>query len=60
MKFKITETEKRALCRQVPEFREFVRQITLPELECDGDLFGEEIPVSSFRSDNWPETKDIK
>ena len=40
MKFKITETEKRALCRQVPEFREFVRQITLPELECDGDLFG--------------------
>ena len=40
MKFKITETEKRALCRQVPEFQEFVRQITLPELECDGDLFG--------------------
>ncbi len=40
MKFKITETEKRALCRQMPEFREFVRRITLPELECDGDLFG--------------------
>ena len=43
MKFKITETEKRALCRQVPEFREFVRQITLPELECDGDLFGGQV-----------------
>lgn len=40
MRFQITESEKRALCRQVPEFREFVRQITLPELECDGDLFG--------------------
>ena len=26
----------------------------------DGDLFGEEIPVSSFRSDNWPETRTIK
>lgn len=26
----------------------------------DGDLFGEEIPVSSFRSDDWPETRTIK
>ena len=40
MRFQITESEKQALCRQVPEFREYVRRITLPELECDGDLFG--------------------
>lgn len=26
----------------------------------DGDLFGEEIPVSSFRSDDWPEQRTIK
>ena len=26
----------------------------------DGDIFGEEIPMSSFRSDNWPETRTIK
>lgn len=26
----------------------------------DGDLFGEEIPVSSFRSDDWPETRTVK
>lgn len=26
----------------------------------DGDLYGEEIPVSSFRSDDWPETREVK
>ncbi len=39
MKFSISAKEKRALCRQAPEFQEIVRQIKLDGFECCGDLF---------------------
>lgn len=39
MKFTVTEKEKKALCRQVPEFRSCVKSIDLEGFECFGELF---------------------
>ena len=39
MKFKITQKDKKALCRRAPEFREVVRKIDLDGFECMDDLF---------------------
>lgn len=39
MKFPITGKEKRALCKQAPEFKECIDKIELEEFECVGDLF---------------------
>ncbi|MBQ6597359.1 MAG: DNA-3-methyladenine glycosylase 2 family protein, partial [Lentisphaeria bacterium] len=37
--FRITEKDKKALCRQAPEFRQIVRQADLKSFECSADLF---------------------
>ena len=37
--FRITEQDKKALCRQAPEFRQIVRQADLKSFECSADLF---------------------
>ena len=39
MKFKIFPEDKKALCRQAPEFRDVVRQIPLDGFECEENLF---------------------
>lgn len=39
MKFAVTTQDKKALCRQAPEFAEVVRQTDLSSFECCGDLF---------------------
>ncbi|MBE6373834.1 MAG: DNA-3-methyladenine glycosylase 2 family protein [Lentisphaerae bacterium] len=37
--FRITEQDKKALCRQAPEFRQIVRQADLKSFICSDDLF---------------------
>lgn len=37
--FSITEQDKKALCRQAPEFRQIVRQADLKSFTCSDDLF---------------------
>lgn len=37
--FRITEKDKKALCRQAPEFRQIVRQADLTSFTCSNDLF---------------------
>ena len=39
MKFSVTDQEKKALCRQVPEFRSYMESIASEEFECFGELF---------------------
>lgn len=39
MKFSVTDQEKKALCRQVPEFRECMESIAPEGFECFGELF---------------------
>ena len=39
MKFSVSDQEKKALCRQVPEFRSFLHSAAAEEFECFGDLF---------------------
>ena len=39
MKFKITQKDKKELCRRAPEFREVVGKIELDGFECMDDLF---------------------
>ena len=38
-KYRITEEDKKALCRQAPEFRQIVRQTDLESFVCSADLF---------------------
>ena len=39
MKFSVTDQEKKALCRQVPEFRNYMKSLAPEEFECVGELF---------------------